>query len=176
MKGEEHRGHDIWPNGAKCSVCLTLNLDAEWVFQGNHPEVAEMPLRLSQGEYVWNAKVIPRLLDLFDEHDLKTTFFVVGINAKNHPDMMQEIVFMGHEIATHGWMHEDIVGIGREEEERRLLMSVDAIESVTGVSPVGNRISGGEIGAHSHDIRGADREGPSPRRQAGAAGQARFGL
>ncbi|MCW3988512.1 MAG: hypothetical protein NWE88_00370 [Candidatus Bathyarchaeota archaeon] len=48
-------GHDIWPNGAKCSVCLTFDLDAEWVFQRNHPEVAEMPRRLSQGEYIWNA-------------------------------------------------------------------------------------------------------------------------
>ena len=152
MKGEKPMEHDIWPNGAKCSVCLTFDLDAEWVFQGNHPEVAEMPRRLSQGEYVWNAKIIPRLLDLFDEHELKTTFFVVGINAKNHPDVMQEIVSRGHEIATHGWKHEDIVGVGREEEERRLLMSVDAIESATGVRPVGNRIAGGEVGPHSHDI------------------------
>ena len=88
MKGEKPRGHEIWPDGAKCNVGLTFDLDAEWVFQRNHPEVVGMPRRLSQGEYVWNAKIIPRLLDLFDEHDLKTTFFVVGINAKNHPDVV----------------------------------------------------------------------------------------
>ena len=48
-----------WPDGAKCCVCLTFDLDAEWVFMGNHPEVAEMPRRYSQGEYVWNAQIIP---------------------------------------------------------------------------------------------------------------------
>jgi hypothetical protein len=59
---------DIWPNGARCCVCLTFDLDAEWVFMGNHHEVAEMPRRLSQGEYVWNARIMPRMLDLLDRH------------------------------------------------------------------------------------------------------------
>ena len=27
-----------WPSGARCSVCLTFDLDAEWVFMGNDPE------------------------------------------------------------------------------------------------------------------------------------------
>jgi len=25
----------VWPSGARCSVCLTFDLDAEWVFMGN---------------------------------------------------------------------------------------------------------------------------------------------
>jgi peptidoglycan/xylan/chitin deacetylase (PgdA/CDA1 family) len=143
---------NVWPDGARCCVCLTFDLDAEWVFMGNHPEVAEMPRRYSQGEYVWNARIIPRMLDLLDGHDVKTTFFVVGMNAKNHPDVIEEIHSRGHEIATHGWKHEDIVGVGREEEERRLLMCVDVIESATGVRPVGNRTAGGEVSPFTHDI------------------------
>lgn len=60
---------------------MTFDLDAEWVFMGNIPETANMPRRLSLGEYVWNANVIPRILDLLDEHGVKATFFVPGINA-----------------------------------------------------------------------------------------------
>ncbi len=145
-------GENIWPDGAKCSVCFTFDLDAEWVFQGNNPEVAVMPRQLSQGEYVWNAKIIPRILNLLDKYDLVSTFFVVGINAKNHSEVMQEIISRGHEIATHGWKHEDIVNLGMEEEERRIRMSMEAIESATGIMPVGNRIAGGEISPYSHDI------------------------
>ena len=143
---------DAWPDGARCCVCLTFDLDAEWVFMGNHPEVAEMPRRYSQGEYVWNARIIPRMLDLLDRHGVKTTFFVVGMNARNHPDVVEEIHSRGHEVATHGWRHEDIVGVGREEEERRLLMCMDAIESATGARPVGNRTAGGEVSPFTHDV------------------------
>ncbi len=92
------------------------------------------------------------MLDLLDGHDVKTTFFVVGMNAKNHPDVIEEIHSRGHEIATHGWKHEDIVGVGREEEEKRLLMCVDAIERTTGVKPVGNRTAGGEVSPFTHGI------------------------
>lgn len=32
---------DTWPEGARCCVCLTFDLDAEYVFMGNDPSVAE---------------------------------------------------------------------------------------------------------------------------------------
>ena len=54
----------VWPDGARCCVCMTFDLDAEWVFMGNDPGVVEMPRKFSQGEYVWRANLIPRILDL----------------------------------------------------------------------------------------------------------------
>jgi peptidoglycan/xylan/chitin deacetylase (PgdA/CDA1 family) len=143
---------EIWPEGAKCCVCLTFDLDAEWVFMGNMPETVNMPRRLSQGEYVWNARVVPRILDLLDEHGVKATFFVPGINAVNHPDVIQEIASRRHDLATHGWKHEKIEDVGREEETRRLLQTRDAISDACGYNPVGNRTAGGELSPHTHDI------------------------
>ncbi|NQT09037.1 hypothetical protein HQ586_08175 [Candidatus Bathyarchaeota archaeon] len=29
------RVENAWPSGARCSVCMTFDLDAEWVFIGN---------------------------------------------------------------------------------------------------------------------------------------------
>ena len=54
----------VWPDGNRCAVCFTFDLDAEWVFMGNDPSVAYKPRIKSQGEYVWNSKIIPRILDL----------------------------------------------------------------------------------------------------------------
>ena len=143
---------EMWPGGARCCVCLTFDLDAEWVFMGNDPGVAEMPRRFSQGEYVWNARVIPRMLDLLDGHGVKATFFVVGMNAKDHPDIVQEISSRGHELATHGWKHERITDLPREEEEERLLMCVDVLEGASGARPVGNRTAGGELSPNTLDL------------------------
>ena len=141
-----------WPEGAQCCVNLTFDLDAEWVFMGNIPETAQMPRRLSLGEYVWNANVIPRILDCLDEYGVKATFYVVGMNAVNHPDVMKEIHSRGHELSCHGWKHEKISDVGRQEEDRRLFKTVEAIEKTTGVRPVGNRTAGGELSPDTLDL------------------------
>jgi len=145
---ENHR----WPNGNRCAVCLTFDCDAEYVFMGNRPEIAEMPRMKSLGEYEWNAPVYPRLLDLLDRHRVKATFFVPGINAINHPEVFNEIMKRGHELACHGWKHEDTVKLPKDEEARRILATRDAIRDASGFNPVGNRVAGGEVGPNTHDI------------------------
>ncbi|HUS77548.1 MAG TPA: polysaccharide deacetylase family protein [Patescibacteria group bacterium] len=142
----------VWPEGARCCVCLTFDLDAEWVFMGNDPGVAEMPRKFSQGEYVWKANLIPRILDLLDFHRVKATFFIVGMNAVSHPEVVEEIASRGHDLATHGWKHEKIEDVPKEEERRRLLMTRDAIEDASGYLSVGNRTAGGELSPHTLDI------------------------
>jgi peptidoglycan/xylan/chitin deacetylase (PgdA/CDA1 family) len=142
----------VWPDGKRCAVCFTFDLDAEYVFMGNMPEVAYMPRVLSQGDYVWRAGIIPRILDLLDEHRIKSTWFVVAMNAVNHPEEVAEIVRRGHDVATHGWVHEKIEHLGREEETERLMKCVEALEEATGYRPVGNRTAGGELSPNTLDI------------------------
>jgi polysaccharide deacetylase family protein (PEP-CTERM system associated) len=47
-----------------------------------------------------------RLLDLFDEADIKATFFVLGWVAERFPQLVRDIVARGHEIASHGYSHQ----------------------------------------------------------------------
>lgn len=47
-----------------------------------------------------------RLLDLFDETDIRATFFVLGWVAERQPALVREIVARGHEIASHGYSHQ----------------------------------------------------------------------
>ncbi|HEX9913431.1 MAG TPA: polysaccharide deacetylase [Candidatus Bathyarchaeia archaeon] len=142
----------VWPGGSRCAACFTFDLDAEYVFLGTNPDVAKMPRVLSQGDYVWRAGIIPRILDLLDEHGIKSTFFVVAMNAVNHPEEVAEIVRRGHDVATHGWIHEKIEHLGKPEETERLLKCVQAIEDATGYRPVGNRTAGGELSPNTLDV------------------------
>ena len=47
-----------------------------------------------------------RLLQLFDEHQVKGTFFVLGWVAERYPELVKEIADQGHEIASHGYSHQ----------------------------------------------------------------------
>jgi len=141
-----------WPDGFQCAVTLTFDLDAEYVFMGTNPDVAKMPRVLTQGDYVWRAGIIERILDLLDNHDLKSTWYVVAMNAVNHPEEVAEIAKRGHDIATHGWVHENISHLSREEETDRRQKCVKAIKDATGYTPVGNRVAGGELSPNTFDI------------------------
>jgi polysaccharide deacetylase family protein (PEP-CTERM system associated) len=46
-----------------------------------------------------------RLLDLFDEFEVHSTFFVLGWVGERHPELVKTIASRGHEVASHGYAH-----------------------------------------------------------------------
>lgn len=46
-----------------------------------------------------------QVLKILKENDIKATFFVVGQNVKNYPDLTKQLVAEGHTIANHTWHH-----------------------------------------------------------------------
>ena len=50
-------------------------------------------------------KNISKILEIFDVHNVKATFFILGWIAKRYPQIVQNIANSGHEIASHGNDH-----------------------------------------------------------------------
>ena len=46
-----------------------------------------------------------RLLDLFDEFQVRSTFFVLAWVGERQPELVQTIARRGHEVASHGYAH-----------------------------------------------------------------------
>src|SRR5487761_2422436 len=46
-----------------------------------------------------------RMLDIFAEEGIKTTFFINGSTAEIHPEIIKEIKAAGHEIGTESYIH-----------------------------------------------------------------------
>jgi polysaccharide deacetylase family protein (PEP-CTERM system associated) len=46
-----------------------------------------------------------RLLDLFDEFQVRATFFILGWVAERDPGLVRDIASRGHEVASHGYAH-----------------------------------------------------------------------
>ena len=47
----------------------------------------------------------PRLLDIFREHAVKATFFVVGGAAEQYPELVRRMKKEGHEVGSHSYSH-----------------------------------------------------------------------
>ncbi len=78
----------------------------------------------------------PRLLDILKERGIKATFFVVGQNAAEYPDIMRRMASEGHEIANHSWSHPALTKLGTESFRKQIENTNDTIARITGKRPV----------------------------------------
>ena len=80
-------------------------------------------------------QLTPRLLDILKERGIKATFFVVGQNAAEYPDIVRRMASEGHEIANHSWSHPALTKLGAEGFRKQIENTNDAIARVTGKRP-----------------------------------------
>ena len=73
-----------------------------------------------------------KLLDLFDEYQIKATFFILGWVAERKKDLVLEIARRGHEVACHGFSHQLVYNqspdVFREETVRAKNILEDIIQ------------------------------------------------
>src|SRR5207245_1040860 len=82
-----------------------------------------------------SAKLTPKLLDLLGTHHIKATFFVIGQNVADHPEIVARAAREGHEIGNHSWSHPAFAKMSDEAVRRELQKTDDAIHSATGNRP-----------------------------------------
>lgn len=76
-----------------------------------------------------------RLLEFFDRHSIRATFFVVGRLAEHEPELIGRIAKKGHEIALHSYDHTPITDQTIEEFREHTTKGKKSLEDITG-SPI----------------------------------------
>lgn len=80
-----------------------------------------------------------RILDLFDRHGVKATFFVLGWVADRHRALVREIHARGHEVAAHSYWHRLVFEMTPEEFRADLREVKALLEDLTGAPVIGYR-------------------------------------
>jgi peptidoglycan-N-acetylglucosamine deacetylase len=78
----------------------------------------------------------PQLLDLLKRHNAKATFFVVGINAERHPDILARMADEGHVIGIHNYIHKSNWLMRPGTVKKQIHRTGDIIKRATGERPV----------------------------------------
>lgn len=91
----------------------------------------KIPLRVGDNTH--------RLLDLFAEKNVKSTFFTLGWVAKRCPDIIRRIVDEGHELASHGLAHRRATTMDRAQVTEDIRVSKDILEQAGGRPVYGYR-------------------------------------
>ncbi len=80
-------------------------------------------------------KLTPKLLDMLKERGIKATFYVVGTNAAEYPEILQRMIAEGHEIGNHSWSHPSLNRMGEAAVKSQLDRTNAAIVKATGIKP-----------------------------------------
>jgi peptidoglycan/xylan/chitin deacetylase (PgdA/CDA1 family) len=86
------------------------------------------------------------LLNTLDRYQAKATFFAVGKHIKEHPEITQEVIHRGHQMANHSFSHPSMVFKSPKftrteiEETDRLLKSLGFGEDIHFRPPWGRRL------------------------------------
>jgi peptidoglycan/xylan/chitin deacetylase (PgdA/CDA1 family) len=126
----------VWPNGARVAVSIGYDVDNMGIGRDGGP----LPAAASSGEY-GAVDGLPRILALLDRQQLPATFFMPVSSAILNPEMIGMIQKSGrHEIALHGYVHENQNTVNNADEELKLLnQELDYFQRVLGKRPVGSR-------------------------------------
>ena len=131
----------------RLTVALTIDHDAisDAIRRG------DPPVKVSHGEF--GPRVgIKRILALLASRAIPATFFVPGHTLTTFTDDTEAIVAGGHELACHGWFHEDFAELGADQAREVLGRSVEAVRAVTGAAPTGFRAPYWSLGPQTLEL------------------------
>lgn len=151
----EGYGNDVpvvrWPDDAKVAVNIVVNYEegseyshemgdgendslaeVEYTFPGHLRDLAK------ESMYEYGSRVgVWRLLRLFEQYDIKATFFACAVAFERNPKIAIAAQEAGHDLLGHGWRWEEHWRLSREEEADHIQRAVTSFEKTWGAAPSG---------------------------------------
>lgn len=122
-----------------------MSIDVEDYFQ-----VLALEPQIGRSRWAdWELRVqasTERALALFEEADVKATFFTLGWVAQQCPSLIKAIVDGGHELASHGFEHKQASVQTRDEFRNDVVRTKSFLEDMSGVEVKGYRAPSYSIG------------------------------
>ena len=94
---------------------------------------------LHTNKYLGVTEGIPRILTLLNKHNAKGTFFVTCDCIEKYPEIFQELITNGHEIALHAYRHERFDELSYGEKEEQIKKSIACFKKYLNIKPRGFR-------------------------------------
>lgn len=140
-----------WPNDARLALSLVVNYEEgaeRSILDGDDsPErFSEIAYGLTgkmrdlavESMYEYGSRVgFWRIMRLFEENDVKATFFACAKALERNPEAAKAIVKADHEICSHGYRWDEHFYMSKEEERESIRKAISSFQKTAGQRPYG---------------------------------------
>jgi len=140
-----------WPNGARIAISLVVNYEegSEYSLLDGDPTgetMGEAPSPVPVGQrdlanesfFEYGSRVgVWRIMNIFDEFGVKSTFYACALALERNPEVGPEIVRRGHEVFGHGNRWEEYYKMDRDAEREAIRNAIESFQRTTGQRPLG---------------------------------------
>ncbi|HEY8361353.1 MAG TPA: polysaccharide deacetylase family protein [Tissierellaceae bacterium] len=78
----------------------------------------------------WGNEYIPEMLKIFNDYNIRITYFVTGRWAENNREILKQIYESGHEIGNHGYNHVDYDKLTYEKNREEIEKTHNIIKEI----------------------------------------------
>lgn len=109
--------------------------------QGPPQEAPDRPIDCTQAKCIaltfddGPVKDTARLLRILKDRGVRATFFLVGQNVTEFPDMAREELADGHELGNHSWSHANLIQLSTAGIRSQIVRTQDAVQKYVGITP-----------------------------------------
>ena len=138
-----------WPGEAKIAISLVVHYeegselaigDGDATREPSGPDDWPLTKRdiTGEGAFEYGSRAgLWRLLDIFDEQDVKCTFCACAVALERNLVAAREMGARGHDVMSQGWRWEDVSLLTRDEERDHIRRAIDSMVATTGKRPLG---------------------------------------
>jgi peptidoglycan/xylan/chitin deacetylase (PgdA/CDA1 family) len=125
--------HEVrWPEGKQCACVIIIDLSVASGPAGVTP--ADLTTAASQ----FGIQVgLRSVLEMLQRFGMTATFAVPAVIADIYPTTVRTILEHGHEVAAHGFKHEDVSQLDKDQERERIEAATASLTRITGQPPAG---------------------------------------
>ncbi|PID46623.1 MAG: hypothetical protein CSB47_03005 [Proteobacteria bacterium] len=87
-------------------------------------------------------------MDILSENNTKATFFTLGNVAEKFPSLIARMANEGHEVASHGYSHQNIYSMSPSQMREDIAKSIKLLEDAAGTKVIGFRAPNFSIREH----------------------------
>jgi peptidoglycan-N-acetylglucosamine deacetylase len=80
----------------------------------------------------WSDQAVREILTIAKKENIKVTFFPIGRVIKKYPELWQEVIAEGHEIANHTYTHPDLRKLSEESIKGEIQKAQEALDEALG--------------------------------------------
>lgn len=128
------------------SYCLAFPVFAQVV---TIPAKGTVALTFDDGP---SEEFTPQILAILKKYNIKATFFMVGNNAKKHPELVKQVLAEGHVVASHSLSHPMLTKLNDKQLYTEVVEPQNIIFNIIGEKPRCLRYPFGASNQHVRDF------------------------